>query len=71
MTSEGKWKGLQDSILSAADKIQTCGRSSCLVLATRTTAVSSKPDQMYWREMPFTTAKYNVQAPPRIEYTQV
>jgi len=33
--------------------------ASCLVLATRTTAVSSKPGQLHWREMPFTTVAYN------------
>ena len=33
--------------------------ASSLVLATRTTAVSSKPDQLHWREMPFTSLAHN------------
>ena len=44
----------------AATDVRHVAAASCLVLASRTTAVSSKPNQLYWREMPFTTAAYNV-----------
>ena len=43
-----------------ATDVRYVATASCLVLATRTTAVSRKPNQLYWREMPFTTAAYNV-----------